>query len=327
MNEIKSAVKHKMLFVGVTTTKSIINHVFPAWMEILGSDLQLEGVDIPARDEYEPVDSYATIYRECIKKIKFTPEILGALVTTHKIDLYSTTKDLFDELTNSSDRFGEIGCIYKSNSKLVGEATDILTAKRAFENICVAHQGAPKTKSDVCILGCGGAGIALSYVLLANNDQFTGKIIMTDISDARSKNAKNLLSKYDSNHRLNIYTIQNTNETDKIINSMSTGSFVINATGLGKDKPGSPISHNTIFPNNGCVWEYNYRGELDFYKLAIAQKREQNLSIFDGFDYFLYGWATVISRILGIHINDEIFARLSKVATEIYLSERFACTV
>jgi len=321
MDGIKRVKSHKMLFVGVTTAQSIINYIFPVWMKILGSNVVLKGIDIPARRRGESVNKYADIYRDCIQKIKLSPDVLGAIVTTHKVGIYNTTVDLFDELVDSSVKVGAIGCVYKSATKLVGEATDVLAVKKAFENICLLHQGVPMTSFDVCILGCGGGGIALAYVLLANNDQFTGNVIMTDISDERIENTKNLLKKYDSNHKLRLHVIENTSETDKIINSLNTGSFVVNATGMGKDTPGSPVSAHVIFPNNGCIWEYNYRGELDFYKLATTQKITQNLSIFDGFDYFLHEWITAISRILGICIDDELFERLSKAATGIYVSK------
>lgn len=290
-------------------------------MEILGSNVLLEGIDIPACDKGESAKSYTDIYRDCVQKINFSPDILGALITTHKVGIYNAAKNLFDELDDSSVRVGAIGCIYKRTTKLVGEATDVLAVKKAFENICLLHQGTPKTSSDVCILGCGGAGVALAYVLLVNNNQFTGNVLMTDISNERIENVRNLLNKYDNNRRLRLYIIENTSETDEIINSMNTGSFVVNATGMGKDVPGSPISSHVTFPKNGCIWEYNYRGELDFYKLAITQKKAQNLSIFDGFDYFLHEWILAISRVLGIYIDDALFERLSKVATDIYNSK------
>ena len=48
-------------------------------------------------------------------------------------------------------------------------------------------------------------------------------------------------------------------------------SIVINATGMGKDTPGSPVTNAGLFPRGGIAWEFNYRGELDFMHQALAQ--------------------------------------------------------
>ena len=45
--------------------------------------------------------------------------------------------------------------------------------------------------------------------------------------------------------------------------ALPAGSLVINATGLGKDRPGSPLTDHCKFPENGLVWELNYRGTLE----------------------------------------------------------------
>ena len=49
--------------------------------------------------------------------------------------------------------------------------------------------------------------------------------------------------------------------------------MVVNATGLGKDSPGSPISDAATFPNGGIAWDFNYRGELLFLEQALSQKK------------------------------------------------------
>ena len=54
--------------------------------------------------------------------------------------------------------------------------------------------------------------------------------------------------------------------------------MVVNATGLGKDAPGSPITDAARFPENGSAWEFNYRGDLVFLDQANAQKEALNLT-------------------------------------------------
>jgi shikimate 5-dehydrogenase len=101
---------------------------------------------------------------------------------------------------------------------------------------------------------------------------------------------------------------------DIIMASMSEGSMVINATGMGKDTPGSPVTDDGLFPVNGVAWEFNYRGELDFMHQALAQRQARSLVVEDGWLYFLHGWTQVIAQVLHFDITDELFERLEAVA-------------
>ena len=94
------------------------------------------------------------------------------------------------------------------------------------------------------------------------------------------------------------------------------GSIVINATGMGKDTPGSPITDEALFPRNGIAWEINYRGELDFWHQAMAQKEARHLRVEDGWLYFLHGWTQVIAEVLHISIAEH-FDRLAEIAEEL----------
>ena len=90
MNLPEKAVQPTMYFIGVTTTKSSIMKLFPLWAKELGlKDAVIKGIDIEIHAEPE-------IYRDAVAFIKNDPLSLGALVTTHKIDLYNATKDMFE---------------------------------------------------------------------------------------------------------------------------------------------------------------------------------------------------------------------------------------
>ena len=43
----QKAEKDTMYFIGVTTGKSSIMKVFPKWMEAMGVDLEIKGIDLP----------------------------------------------------------------------------------------------------------------------------------------------------------------------------------------------------------------------------------------------------------------------------------------
>jgi shikimate 5-dehydrogenase len=96
--------------------------------------------------------------------------------------------------------------------------------------------------------------------------------------------------------------------------ALPPGSMVINATGMGKDRPGSPISDNAIFPENGLVWELNYRGELDFWHQARRQAEKRQLTVEDGWVYFVHGWSQVVARVFHFEVTPELFVKLDEAA-------------
>ena len=57
---------------------------------------------------------------------------------------------------------------------------------------------------------------------------------------------------------------------DRLVERLPAGSMVVNATGLGKDRPGSPLTDAARFPRDGIAWDFNYRGDLEFLRQARA---------------------------------------------------------
>ena len=89
MSKYSPAKKDTMYFIGVTTGSSSIMKVFPKWMEYFGIDADIKGMDFVPNDKSER-------YREAVSFIKEDPHSLGALVTTHKINCFKASEDLFD---------------------------------------------------------------------------------------------------------------------------------------------------------------------------------------------------------------------------------------
>ena len=102
-------------------------------------------------------------------------------------------------------------------------------------------------------------------------------------------------------------------ENDKTLSQLPPHSLVVNATGLGKDGPGSPITNAAQFPQDSLVWEINYRGDLVFKDQANAQKEAKNLYIEDGWIYFIHGWTQVIAEVFHIDLSERI-PELSEIA-------------
>ena len=120
-NTYAKAVKPTMYFIGVTTAKSSIMKVFPEWAKALNlGDCEIKGMDFKQHDE-------SAMYREAVAFIKNDPLSLGALVTTHKLDLLKACRDQFERLDPLAGMMHEISSISKDGGKLVGHAKDPIT--------------------------------------------------------------------------------------------------------------------------------------------------------------------------------------------------------
>jgi shikimate 5-dehydrogenase len=101
---------------------------------------------------------------------------------------------------------------------------------------------------------------------------------------------------------------------DRLVRDLPPGSMVINATGMGKDSPGSPITDAAEFPEHGIAWELNYRGDLQFLRQALEQRQRRGLDVQDGWRYFIHGWAVVMEEVFELSIDEDQLARLATVS-------------
>jgi shikimate 5-dehydrogenase len=302
-----------MYFIGVTTSKSSIMSVFPAWAESLGlGPCEIKGIDLKLHDEPQK-------YREAVAFIKDDPLSLGALVTTHKIDLLKACRDQFEKLDEYADLMGEISSISKKDGKLVGHAKDPITSGLALEAF-IPDNYWKNTGAEVFILGAGGSAIAVSWYLMKkeHGENRPSKIIIANRSTPRLDEMRHIHSQLDSKVDVEYVHAPSLDISDGILSRLKPGSLVINATGMGKDTPGSPISDHAKFPVNGFVWDFNYRGNLVFLDQAKNQKKERNLIIEDGWEYFLHGWTRVISEVFHVEIatKGRQFDKLSEIAAK-----------
>jgi len=89
---------------------------------------------------------------------------------------------------------------------------------------------------------------------------------------------------------------------------------VVNATGLGKDQSGSPLSSAAQYPARALVWELNYRGRLEFLHHATSQRDDRGLTVVDGWRYFIHGWTQVIAEVFHIDMGAPTVECLAAVA-------------
>jgi shikimate 5-dehydrogenase len=300
-----------LYFVGVTTKQSSIMKVFPKWSEILGLGADIAGFDAPLHAPPE-------VYRSIVKQIKEDPLALGALVTTHKITLLEATRDLFDYLDPHAELCGEISCISKRNGQLRGHAKDPITAGLSWQAfVPKGHWG--RSGGEVLCLGAGGSGVAISVFLAGLPDPADRprRVIMVNRSLPRFQTLRAVHAQLDTDIAFEYVHNEDPLHNDELMAQLPPGSMVINATGMGKDRPGSPITDAGIFPERGLAWELNYRGELDFLHQARRQAQARQLIIEDGWIYFLHGWTQVIAEVFDIAISDEVFATLDAAAASL----------
>ena len=296
-------------FVGVTTTKSSINHVFPLWMQELGRpDIVLEGIDHTIHDKPEK-------YRNTVAQIKYDLLSLGALVTTHKMDLYAAAKDMFDFLDPYAKLCDELSSVSKSDGKLEGHAKDPISAGLSLDAI-VGEGYFGRTRADVLIFGAGGSSIAtvLHLINKPSKADRPNNIKVVNRSQPRLDHMRHMVEGLSTDISMDYIMNGDLLQNDAIMANMPDCSVIINATGMGKDIPGSPITDLGLFPMHGIAWEFNYRGELDFMHQALAKRESRKLTIEDGWVYFLHGWTQVVAQVLHIDLSQVLFQRLAEVA-------------
>ncbi|MDO4343543.1 MAG: shikimate dehydrogenase [Eubacteriales bacterium] len=296
MLNVQPAKKPTIYFIGVTTGKSSIMRVFPKWAQALGLDADIKGID------FKP-HSPAEDYREAVEFIKNDPLSLGALVTTHKIDLYNACRDLFEYLDPFAQKLGEISSISKKEGKLCGHAKDPISSGLALERF-VPQNYWKDYDGDVFLMGAGGAALAMSLYFgqEKTGDDIPKKIIISNRSVPRLESAKKILTGLNPAVKFEYIHTPAPEDNDRILAGLKPHSLIVNATGLGKDAPGSPLTEQAEFPKDSLVWEINYRGELVFMDQAQAQAEAKNLVIEDGWIYFIHGWTQVVAEVF--HIDD-----------------------
>jgi shikimate dehydrogenase len=299
-----------MGFVGVSTGGSSIRKVFPEWAEVLGLPTRrLIGHDVP-------LESPPAAYREVVRAIRDDPEHWGALVTTHKMAVHAAARDLFDSLDELAETFGEVSCIAKRGDRLVGSAKDPVTARLALEEFLPPdHFG--RTGGVALILGSGGAGTALSHQLGVRTDR-PQRIICTALSGEPLDHARSVHERAGLPSELVSYVVTgDAGEVDRIVRSLPPASLVVNATGMGKDRPGSPVPDGTPFPDRAVVWEFNYRGPLDFWHQALHQQTARQLQVEDGWRYFVHGWTQAVAEVFDVPMPSATVDELGRVAARL----------
>jgi shikimate 5-dehydrogenase len=309
-----SARRPTIYFIGVTTGQSSIMKVFPAWADYLGlNNAAIVGMDFPLHAD-------PALYREAAAFIRSDPLSLGALVTTHKIDFYQACRDLFDEIDPHARLMGETSCLSKRDGRFICKAKDPISSGLAL-NALLGPEYFARTGGGAFSMGAGGSTIAITWHLMRRSlgSNVPSRIVVSDRSRDRLDEIARIHRQVESDVPLEYVLAEQPGANDEIMGTLPPASLVVNATGLGKDAPGSPLTDSARFPERGIAWDLNYRGELVFLKQARRQQEARRLQVEDGWTYFLHGWTQVIAEVFAIEIppSGPGFDRLSEIALSV----------
>lgn len=304
-----------LYFIGVTTGQSSILKVFPKWADYLGLDnAEIHGIDFVPHDA-------ADNYRAAVEFIKQDPLSLGALVTTHKLDLYAACRGMMDEIDPHAGLMAETSCLSKRNGRLICHAKDPISSGLSIDGFLPPNHFAD-TGAELLSMGAGGSTIAMTWHLMQASRAANrpSRILVTDCNPLRLEHIRHIHQQIGCDIPCEYIHVSTPEDNDRAMATLKPASMVVNATGLGKDASGSPLTDNSVFPERGIVWELNYRGELVFLDQARAQAESKALQIENGWSYFIHGWTQVIAEVFDITIPTsgprfEEISRLAATAT------------
>ena len=186
-----------------------------------------------------------------------------------------------------------------------GHAKDPITSGLSLEAI-VEEGYWKRTGADLHILGAGGSSLALTLFLIDKKKRggdVPQRIIISNRSEPRLREMEEIHKNVGTpGMTFSYHYCPAAEDNDAVVALLKPGSMVVNATGLGKDRPGSPLTDKAVFPEQGIAWDFNYRGDLIFMDQARAQEKSRSLRIEDGWFYFIHGWTRVIAEVFHIDI-------------------------
>lgn len=278
-----------MYFVGVTTGGSAIHRVFSVWKPLLGlDDVELVGINVPVRASTQQ-------YRRVVEHLRNDPLSRGALVTTHKINLFAACRDLFVYIDDEAARLGETSALVAGEEGVGARALDKVTSLLALESLVPSISG-----RELLVMGAGGAALALGDALAHSSGEAPSAVTVTDLSPERLHTFARVTTDGRPDITWTLTTLKSGTTHDAILAILPPHAVVVNATGMGKDRPGSPVTDTAEFPDDGVVWDFNYRGSLELLAQARAQQSRHRLVVEDGWRYFVHGWIQAIGAVFSV---------------------------
>jgi shikimate 5-dehydrogenase len=302
----------RYVFVGVDTSGSAVRAAFPRWLAAVGLEGRLECVDLP-------LDSSIARYRDLVGSFRADDGVKGALVTSHKTALFEAAADLFDTIEPLASLAREISVVLPSRGGLTASVVEPFSIRACLEDMLTTSTWGPGR--DLLVLGAGGTASSLLISMFEATVRGHGsipapaRVVLVDVLERRLAAARLLLDRLAPG----VEVVTLVNEAAAGVDPLALvgqGALVVNATGLGKDRPGSPIELPAAWPRGAIVWECNYRGERPFLRDALAQAATRDLHVHDGWQLFLHGWGTFFERLLDRPMTPDERARFESTVVQ-----------
>jgi shikimate 5-dehydrogenase len=283
-------VRGQIWFVGVRTAGSAALAAFPAWMHALRVEADVVGIDLA-------LDAPDSEYRALVKRFRDREEAVGAVVTGHKARLYEAAADELDAISDTALGCREVSVLHRRRGQVLGTAIEVASTRYALQAIVEPSHWA-STGGHLLILGAGGTAAALIDALYdhaADAERGPGAVHVIDLAPQR---ARRLSARIGSLATDVVVSSPGPQDAPSVLSQLPPNSLIVNATGVGKDSPGSPLPLPAPWPTGGIFWEINYRGVLALLKDAIARAGECGLRVHDGWGLFVAGWSEALAVIL-----------------------------
>jgi hypothetical protein len=281
--EFQTAERPTIYVVGTPEDDSLITSLFPRWAQLLQlCETQVRKLDC---------DLYAqpAVYQNFLRFLKADPLSLGALLTSSKPNLLQNCKELFSSLDPSVVLGGHVSSVSKTGAQIL-----------------------------VMGAGCSATAFTAAVMDARHERNRPSRVFVTD----REKSQLQLIHKIHKKASLNVpieyHCITDAGDHDALLNSLIPGSLVINATGMGKYAPGSPITEKAAFPEGGYAWDFDFQGPLTFLKQATHRQHARHLHVEDGCAFYVHRWACFIADALTVEIpsSGPIFSKLLQIARD-----------
>jgi shikimate 5-dehydrogenase len=304
-----------VLFLGISTAGSLAHRAFPGWSQLFCPGAVMRGADLPA-------DASPAAFRDLVAAMTANSRVLGAVVTSHKLRLFRACEDLVDYAEPLVALTQEIADI-DTRDGVRAFARDAQSLDIILDGIGGAGgqdgPGGAGPRPVLCI-GAGGAAIAL---MLAMRLDIAGTLAAQRpvIRAGQAARGRLTIVGRDQESLDNVRAVRDrcgipadgaglllAPDQDAVarqVRSAAPLTVVINATGLGKIEPGSPLPDEAPFPPDAVAWDFNYRGPLTF----LDQARRAGVVTEDGWDYFVAGWSAALAAIAGRELTPELLGQ------------------
>ena len=249
----------------------------PRWaghLQLGEAELRSIDCNVPAPPE---------VCRNILRSLQADRLSLGALLTTPKLNLLPSCRDMFSSLDPDVATGGQVSSISKREGKLVGHARESLASFSAPGGI--SSSGAlAENRSGGVGSGVGFSAMAFTFAVMdaRNERNRPSRIVVTDREKSQLQAMHKVHKKSCAGVPTEYHCITSAADNDALLNALSPGSLVINATGLGRDLPGSPITEKASFPEGGYAWDFNFQVSLPFLDQARSQQPSGKLQVEDG---------------------------------------------